>query len=100
MDIEWCLAPDKGLPAPDIIYFLDVNEEVQMQRGGFGSERYEITSFQRNVRRKFLELKGYLSDLNWQIVDANKPLDEVYNVIKESVDRVIKECENQALDSL
>lgn len=100
MDIEWCLAPDRGLPAPDIIYFLDVNEEVQNERGGFGSERYEVAAFQRNVRRKFFELKGYLSDLNWQLVDANKPIDEVFAKLKSSVDQVIKESGNHAIDVL
>lgn len=100
MDIEWCLAPDRGLPAPDIIYFLDVNEDVQMERGGFGNERYEVAAFQRNVRRKFFELKGYLSDLNWHMIDANKSEDEVFAKLKASVDQVIKECENHAIDSL
>lgn len=100
LDIEWCFAPDKGLPAPDIIYFLDVNEETQMERSGFGNERYEVAAFQRNVRRKFFELKGYLSDLNWHVVDANRTMDEVYDHLKSSVDQVIKECEYQSIDTL
>ena len=100
MDMEWCLAPDRGLPAPDIIYFFDVSEEVQVARGGFGNERYEVAAFQRAVRKKFFELKGYLSDLNWQSIDASKSEEEVYSKLKSSVDQVIVECENQAVDVL
>ncbi len=34
LDMEWCKAPDRGLPAPDCVLFLDVSPEVAEQRGG------------------------------------------------------------------
>ena len=43
---------------------------------------------------------GYLSDLNWQSIDASKSEEEVYSKLKSSVDQVIVECENQAVDVL
>lgn len=35
LDIEWCKAPDHGLPAPDCILFLDISQEDAEQRGGY-----------------------------------------------------------------
>ena len=50
LDLEWCKAPDKGLPAPDALIFLDVTEQQAAARGGYGSETYENVVFQRSVR--------------------------------------------------
>jgi dTMP kinase len=35
LDLEWCKAPDRGLPAPDCVLFLDVSPDVAEQRGGY-----------------------------------------------------------------
>ena len=40
---DWCKQPDVGLPAPDLVCFLDVSEEVAVKRADFGGERYEGT---------------------------------------------------------
>ena len=34
-------APDRGLPAPDAVIYLELSVEDAMARGGFGEERYE-----------------------------------------------------------
>lgn len=34
LDLEWCKAPDRGLPAPDCVLFLDVSPEEAERRGG------------------------------------------------------------------
>jgi dTMP kinase len=34
LDLEWCKAPDRGLPAPDCVIFLDLSPEQAEQRGG------------------------------------------------------------------
>ena len=34
-------APDRGLPAPDAVIYLELSVEDAMARGGFGGERYE-----------------------------------------------------------
>jgi dTMP kinase len=34
MDLEWCQAPDRGLPAPDCVIFLDMSTEQAEERGG------------------------------------------------------------------
>lgn len=35
MDLEWCKEPDKGLPAPDCVIFLDMSTEQAEERGGY-----------------------------------------------------------------
>lgn len=34
LDLEWCQAPDRGLPAPDCVIFLDLTQEEAEKRGG------------------------------------------------------------------
>lgn len=34
MDFEWCRGPDVGLPAPDVVIFLDMSPEQAEERGG------------------------------------------------------------------
>ena len=87
MDLNWCLAPEKGLPEPDLVIFIDIDPEVQKTRSGFGEEIYEKTEFQKKVRDLFLSLK---SD-NWVIIDGNRSIEEVsadvQKVVKELLDK-------------
>lgn len=34
LSIDWCKAPDVGLPAPDMVIFLDLSQEESEKRGG------------------------------------------------------------------
>ncbi|KAG7263320.1 hypothetical protein CRUP_002212, partial [Coryphaenoides rupestris] len=36
-----------GLPKPDLVLYLQLNPSTAAQRGEFGSERYETSSFQQ-----------------------------------------------------
>ena len=38
-----------GLPAPDLVLYLDITPEVRAQRGGYGEERYEKEALQQQV---------------------------------------------------
>lgn len=54
MDRAWCAAPDEGLPAPDVVVFLDAGKGGNLaSRGGYGEERYEVPEFQAEVARQF-----------------------------------------------
>jgi dTMP kinase len=39
LDMEWCKAPDRGLPAPDTVLFLDLSPEEAERRGGYVPKR-------------------------------------------------------------
>jgi len=85
LSLSWCKQPDIGLPRPDLVCFLDVTEEVAMQRADFGGERYELTEFQRKVRENYIKL----SDPSWVTVSADGTMEEVekelYNIVGNEV---------------
>ncbi len=54
--MNWCKAPDHGLPEPDIVLFVDLPSEVAAARAGYGEERYEKLEFQVKVRKMFDQL--------------------------------------------
>ncbi|OAA57169.1 Thymidylate kinase [Cordyceps fumosorosea ARSEF 2679] len=56
--LGWARAPDAGLPRPDRVVFLDLDEEAARARGGWGEEVYEKAAMQREVRRLFGALAG------------------------------------------
>ena len=49
MELDWCKAPDKGLPAPDKVFYLQLDHATAAARGGYGEERYEKQAFQEKV---------------------------------------------------
>ncbi|KAI0884305.1 thymidylate kinase-domain-containing protein [Annulohypoxylon maeteangense] len=53
LSLSWAKAPEVGLPRPDIVLFLDLDEEVARERGGWGGEVYEKGEMQRRVRDLF-----------------------------------------------
>jgi len=82
---DWCWAPDIGLPAPDIVLFLDVSPEVAKSRGGYGEERYEKEDLQRRVREVFQHL-GKVYGPRWHTINANQSFEEVEKQIWAKVD--------------
>lgn len=53
LTLPWARSPDAGLPRPDRVVFLDLDEETARSRGGWGDERYEKAEMQRRVRTLF-----------------------------------------------
>ena len=78
LDAAWCAAPDEGLPAPDLLLFMDLAPEAAEARGGFGGERYEEPGFQAAVRAAFRGLQARVGGaLPWLTVDASGSREEV-----------------------
>ena len=84
--MEWCSNPDRGLPAPDMVIYLDLSIEKAMLRGEFGAERYEKEEFQRKVQDNFKALMAMGAEepdaTPWHVIDASKTMDEVQAEIK------------------
>ncbi|KAH9998571.1 thymidylate kinase-domain-containing protein [Xylariaceae sp. FL0662B] len=53
LSLSWAKAPEVGLPRPDVVLFLDLEEPVARARGGWGGEVYEKGEMQRRVRDLF-----------------------------------------------
>lgn len=94
LSYEWCLNPDIGLPAPDVVFFLDVSPEVARKRGGFGEERYEKEELQAAVRRVFKQIGEDVQE-RWEVINANQSQSEVeeelWNKVKVLMDGVGEE---------
>ncbi|XP_003371273.1 thymidylate kinase [Trichinella spiralis] len=63
LDFDWCMNADRGLPQPDVVFFVDVKPETLKNRGEFGVERFDDEEFQRKVRHNYQRL----TDKYWQI---------------------------------
>jgi len=75
LPLEWCKSPDAGLPAPDLVVFLDIAPEAAALRGGYGEERYEKREMQERVRGKFKRVAESVE--GWVELDAGRGLEEV-----------------------
>jgi dTMP kinase len=87
LDLTWCQAPDLGLPVPDAVFYLHIDEKVGASRANFGDERYENASMQANVRQKFRtpELRA---GVNWIDVDGARDIEVISAEIRNEVEAV------------
>ena len=53
LTLPWARAPEIGLPRPDLVLFLDLDEAQARARGGWGGEVYERGEMQKRVRDLF-----------------------------------------------
>ncbi len=103
MDTEWCKSCDKGLPAPDVIIYLDMPIETSSTRGKFGEERYENIDFQKMVRLKFMELKQADDDKDkkmWQMVDATRTVEEIQTDVRAIAEKTVEEVAGKEINML
>jgi len=84
LDLEWCKTPDKGLPKPDMVIQLTVDQSCAQGRGGFGEERYETTDFQSQVRKMYSTLEEENNDI-WRRVDGSGTIEQVTEKLSEIV---------------
>lgn len=70
-DVDWLYSPDKGLPKPDVTFFLTLDLEQLSSRKGWGDERYEKQEFQKTVKQCFLKILQPDTDDSIQIIDVN-----------------------------
>merc|ERR1712146_864778 len=118
LDLKWCMNPDRGLPKPDGVIFLDMPIDETKQRGEFGQERYEKEELQIRVRNKFYELmdlekdekediskdekketltsedamnsKSGEEEKKWIVVDARGTIEEVHERMLKTAHTIMK----------
>ncbi|KAK9826824.1 hypothetical protein WJX81_004382 [Elliptochloris bilobata] len=88
LDLAWCQAPDRGLPAPDAIIYLELSIEDAMARGGFGGERYEREELQREVARQFMAMR----DGAWHVLDASQSEGALHTQVRNIAEDVVDRC--------
>ncbi|KFZ45559.1 Thymidylate kinase, partial [Antrostomus carolinensis] len=97
--LHWCKQPDVGLPKPDLILFLQLSPEKAAERGNFGNERYENSSFQEKVLQSFYYLMKDKT-LNWKTMDASKSIEDLHKEIKSIAEETMQEVQNKPLGEL
>eukprot|EP00043_Microstomoeca_roanoka_P010685 m.101332 g.101332 ORF g.101332 m.101332 type:complete len:214 (-) comp14972_c2_seq1:470-1111(-) len=97
LDLEWCKTPDAGLPSPDLHIHLELDPTDAAKRGGFGTERYEVTEFQEKVKHKFTELYGSLTRKPCLLAVSGLNIEQVHEQI---VALLTKATESQTLCSV
>eukprot|EP01026_Neomeris_dumetosa_P010046 TRINITY_DN13653_c1_g1_i6.p1 TRINITY_DN13653_c1_g1~~TRINITY_DN13653_c1_g1_i6.p1 ORF type:complete len:318 (-),score=27.78 TRINITY_DN13653_c1_g1_i6:172-1125(-) len=88
MSMEWCKAPEVGLPCPDMVLFMQLPLKYQAKRKGFGEERYENIGFQKKVAECFESLK----DENWFLMDGMESVESIHQKIVVKANKIIEIC--------
>ncbi|KAH6833626.1 P-loop containing nucleoside triphosphate hydrolases superfamily protein [Perilla frutescens var. hirtella] len=89
LDVEWCMAPEVGLLAPDLVVYLDISPEKAAERGGYGGERYEKLEFQKRVAQSY----NTLCDATWKIIDATLPIEDIEKQLRQIAMECVQTCE-------
>ena len=82
LSLQYCMNPDRGLPRPDVVFFMEMDIQDISERAGFGEEIYEKESFQKKVQEVYCELeeKDY-----WVRVSGKGSREEIHcRVVEES----------------
>ncbi|KAI9891251.1 MAG: Thymidylate kinase [Vezdaea aestivalis] len=101
--LDWAIAAEVGLPAPDVVLLLTIDERVAEMRGGFGAERFEKKETQRRVKEAFMELKEWwvknVADA-WCVIDGGQEIREVKDDIIGIVDLMMIRWTNPKLQRI
>ena len=90
MDTEELIAKNKRFRKPDLSFILDVEPSLALKRMEYRKkEKFEQFDFMKKIRENFLKLPKLLTD-NIKIIDASKNLKEVFEEIREEVDKMLK----------
>lgn len=86
LDLAWCQTPDIGLPVPDGVFFMHVDESVGASRANFGDERYENLDMQGRVRLMFKQAP-IRAGVAWRDVDGARDIavihEEIFGCVKD-----------------
>jgi len=97
MEVERCKKPDAGLPAPDLVIFLDALVQDVKKRSQYGEERYEKEEFQKKVRESF---NKHMIKSDWLVIDALKSMDEIESQVLSAVLETIQKVATQPIQTL
>lgn len=80
---------NKNFRKPDVAFILDVKPSIALERIRHRQkEKFEQLEFMKSIRQNFLKLPKLLDD-TIKIIDASKPLQDVFKRIRKDVDKLI-----------
>lgn len=88
--MEKLIRKNKGFIKPDIAFILDLPPDMGLERVSKRGkkEKFEKLDFMKKVRHAFIEQRELLQD-NIKIIDATGSIEEVFNSIKEELDKIL-----------
>ncbi|EFJ41757.1 hypothetical protein VOLCADRAFT_107597 [Volvox carteri f. nagariensis] len=86
LSMDYCRAVEVGLPAADLVIFMDMTAEATAARGGYGQERYEKVDFQQKVMKAFEALR----DERWAVIDASGTIDDIHQKVAAVAEPVVQ----------
>tara|TARA_B110000858_G_C17543888_1_gene354832 strand:- start:375 stop:665 length:291 start_codon:yes stop_codon:yes gene_type:complete len=75
---------DVGLPAPDMVLFLDMPIGKLAERAGYGDELYEKQRLQQKARLGFMQFRKRCDV--WYTFDAERSVEEISSAILREVE--------------
>jgi len=84
LDFSWCREPDRGLPCPDGVFFMKIDEQEGSKRSNFGDERYENASMQAAVRQRFQQPE-LTNGVQWHQINGAREIDAIHGEICKAV---------------
>ena len=95
LDYEWCWNCDKGLPKPDVVFFMDLDPVVAAARRDYGSERYEKAAFQQSVRMQFEKMMpGFVR------IDASQSIQDIALDVSKAITSIVQDASSRQVDVL
>nr|XP_033327493.1 thymidylate kinase isoform X1 [Megalopta genalis] len=95
-NLAWCREPDRGLPDPDIVIFLDISDGTQRKRSNWGEERFENTNLQQSVASNYKKLVGS----TWNVINADEEPSLIHTEILEKVLDTIHKAKYSPINEL
>ena len=98
LDYKWCSAPENGLPKPDVVFFLTVdNENTIMNRKDFGNEIFEKPEIQKKVKEVY---QTKLIEKNWIEINSSMSIDSIHELILNKTNNLIASNRESCIDKL
>ena len=89
LDVKGLIAKNKDFRRPNIAFILDIEPSVALKRIEYRrKEKYEQLQFMKKIKKNYLALPKLLKD-NIKIIDASKPLKDVFESVRKEVDRIL-----------
>lgn len=96
MDINWCKKPENGLPKPDIVFLLHLDDDQiakRLEANNSDNERYENLSMQIKVAATYKQL----IDKDWHVIDANDSIENLESLLVNASVDVMERVRNLPL---
>ena len=80
INAEWARAAERGLPAPDLTFFLDIDPVHAAQRKGYGEEKYEVVAMQQCARDAFFQMRPAIPC--WHTISSARSIEAIQHEIQ------------------